>query len=230
MIEQNFTEFTKANILKWHNRGYQGKGITWVVLDDGGKPHDFTDVETPIDDHEGIGHKTNVCSVLREVAPEVRIIAFNWFGGRKKATQWIKEHINEIDGVNCSFTSPVELANDLNFLREYDIPIIASSGNHSDGEVGYPSAFNWTISVGAFYAHSERVAPYSNNGEKLDAVAFLELFIGRKVAYKDGKEVNLLYAPIIDKDRAVIGLRDIGNLFDKKVDWDEKQQKITVEG
>lgn len=185
MISQNKEEFNNMNLTYWHQKGFKGKSSTIVVLDDKGKPHTHTRVIEPFNDNNGsIGHKTNVCSVLREVAPETEIIAFNWFGsGKEKIIDWIKEHEKEIDAVNCSFTGSVG-ADIFERLKDLNIPIIAASGNNSYTDKVNPVArYDWTIAVGAWVERFDRRASYSNHSEDLDIVAYTNIYIPTSDGY-----------------------------------------------
>ena len=172
----NKTVFEKANITKWHKKGYTGKGVTVVVLDDSSMPHKWANVELPIDNHhDRVNHKTNVCSVVRECLPDVRIVALTWFKDKDLATDWLYKHKDEIDIINCSFSSPFK--DDFTELESLNLPIICASGNDGRTSVNYPAELPWTIAVGAFEEYFDRVAGYSNKGKMLDCVAFTNLEI-----------------------------------------------------
>lgn len=177
MLEQNIAEFKKSGIMKWHERGYTGKGVTIVVLDDNSKPHDWANVELPFNHHrDKIGHKTNVCSVVRECLPDARIIAFNWFGTDKgRISDWLYKNEEIIDVINCSFTSPDKDA--FERLKYLDIPIVCAAGNRGGRTVDFPASLDWTIAVGALEEYHDKIADYSNRGKKLDCVAFTNIYI-----------------------------------------------------
>lgn len=185
MIKENQAEFNKSNITIWHEGGYKGKGITIAVLDDRGKPHDFTNVEVPFpEEHREVDHNTNVCSVIREVAPDIRIISFPWFGLKKPVIDWIFAHKEEIDVINCSFSGTVG-KNEFMRLKELDIPIVCSSGNNSNEDrVSKPAEYDWTIAVGAVAESNGQVVGYSNGGKELDAVAYTNIYIPSSEGYK----------------------------------------------
>lgn len=184
MIEQNRLEFEKSNILRWHSKGYKGKGSAIVVLDDTSKPHEHTRVITPLNDYtDKIGHKTNVCSVVREVAPEATIYAFSWFGSMKNETiEWIFEHKEEIDVINCSFSETID-EQQFNRLKGIDIPIIVASGNNSTPYLNTLPKLDWTIAIGAWEEYRDKRASYSNYGSELDVVAYTNIYIPTSDGY-----------------------------------------------
>jgi hypothetical protein len=178
-------EFEKCNITTWHKAGFKGKGGVVVVLDDNGRPHEHTRVIEPFNDsHDKVNHKTNVCSVVREVAPDSTIYAFNWFAGHKEEiVAWIKEHELEIDAINCSFNGRVSM-DVFEKLEDVDIPIITASGNSGyDNKVNDVARYNWTIAVGAWLEHNDQKASYSNSGEDLDIVSYTNIYIPTSDGY-----------------------------------------------
>lgn len=205
MLTQNESEFIKSNIKLWLDNDYTGKGSTVVVLDDSSSPRPKDNVETPLNDSFDrtgqAGHKKNVCGVVREVTPNARIMAFNWFGGDKdKITDWITEHKDEIDVINCSFSSTMTSSRtNLERIKELNIPVICSSGNEENtNKLIEPARYDWTIAIGAFEEKSDRVAYYSNGSDSLDAVAFTNIYIPTEssVGYKifDGTSCS---APVV---------------------------------
>ena len=178
MIEQNREEFEKANILTWHKAELKGKGGVVVVLDSTHAPYEHTNVIDPFNDNiDKIGHKTHVAQLIREVAPECDIVVFSWFGGNKQGVvDWIRDHQSEVDVINCSFNSRVG-TDIFEQLEQFDIPVIVSSGNDYDDEVGSGAGYPWTIAVGAWEEYRDNRARYSNYGEKLDLVAYTNIYI-----------------------------------------------------
>lgn len=184
MLEQNKSEFEKSNILYWHNNGYKGKGSVIVVLDDTSKPHEHTRAITPLNDYvDKVGHKTNVCSVVREVAPEATIYAFSWFGSLKEQIiEWIFAHQTEIDVINCSFSATI--AESLfEKLKSLDIPVIVASGNNGNSQLNSLPKLDWTIAVGAWEEYRDMRASYSNYGLGLDIVAYTNIYIPTSAGY-----------------------------------------------
>lgn len=182
MISDNKNEFDKSGITKWREITKDFKEIvTIVVLDDAEPPREFDKIELPIADHKKTtkGHKKQVCGVIRQCTDDnARIVAFNWFGGREQATQWIKDNAQDIDIINCSFSDTMN--DELNFIRDLKIPIICSSGNKGDKSkdgLSFPSYYDWTIAIGAIEERYNRVSDYSNGGALLDAVAYTDIYI-----------------------------------------------------
>lgn len=178
MIDQNVAEFEKMNINKWHSYGWKGKGSTIVVLDSSHKPYEHTNVIDPFKDNsDRFGHKGHVAQVVREVAPEATIIVFSWFRGMKQEiVNWIKEHEDEIDIINCSFNPSVGIEI-FEQLKDVDIPIIMSSGNGERDSLPRIVKEDWVISVGAWEEFRDKRALYSNYGQNLDFVAYTNIFI-----------------------------------------------------
>ena len=86
------------NVYVAHEDGIKGKGITVAVVDSGADPgslrlDDFYDVESgnpihpapPIDNH---GHGTAMATLVREVAPEARIIGIRVFDQDEELNLW----------------------------------------------------------------------------------------------------------------------------------------------
>jgi len=181
-IKENQSEFDKSGITRWRELIKDiNKIVTIVVLDDAEPPREFDRIELPIANHKKTtkGHKKQVCGVIRQCTDDnARIVAFNWFGGREQATQWIIANSKDIDIINCSFSSP--RSDDLDFVRDLKIPIICSSGNNGDkgkDGVSFPAYYDWTIAIGAIEERYNRVTDYSNGGALLDAVAYTDIYI-----------------------------------------------------
>lgn len=185
MIDQNIPEFEKMNLNKWHSYGYKGKGANLVVLDVNGVPHEFTNVIQPIPSkYEGIGHQTNVCSVVREIAPEATIYSFHWSSGFKdEIVKWIDEHQDMIDAINFS-VSGRSVREEFKELEKFDIPIFVSSGNDGNEDKINPYAdLPWTIGVGAWNEINDGAVSYSNAGEGVDVVAYTNIYIPSSDGY-----------------------------------------------
>lgn len=187
MLVQNKKVFGASNISMWHDAGYRGKGVNIAVLDDKYLPHSHTGVILPIDHHSPIVkgvefHKPNSCSVIREVCPDASIYGFNWFGDAENTTRWLVENSENIDVVNCSFSSPRGSKKELwDVLEKLDIPFICSSGNDGMDRLNYPSCLEWTISIGAYNFLKGEVPHYSNGGEYVDALCFTYIYIPNSV-------------------------------------------------
>ena len=185
MIKQNQNEFDVLNLTHWHNLNYKGKNGVVVILDVEGQPHSFTDVIQPIPSkYTDIGHQTNVCSVVREIAPEATIYSFHWSSSFKpQIIQWIKEHESEIDVISFSVNSMTVNSNFYE-LEQFDIPVIVASGNdYREDRVSPYARLPWTIAVGAWVEHTDKDAEYSNGGEDLDIVAYTNIYIPTSDGY-----------------------------------------------
>lgn len=184
MIEENRKEFEKCNIIEYHNAGITGRGITVVVLDDNKKPLPFMDYcEYPLGWFEKTKqhHSTKVIRVIHEVVPDAKIISLPYINEattqmKNDSIQWILDHKDEIDIINCSFH---ELANGLiTKLEKLNIPIVCASGNDGhDDKISYPAKYLWTIAVGALEEYRDKNAPYSNAGEELDCLGYTNIKI-----------------------------------------------------
>ncbi len=185
MIDQNVAEFEKMNINKWHSYGWKGKGANIVVLDTSGKPHEHTNVIEPIPSgYTGIGHQTNVCSVVREIAPEATIYSFHWTSSFKdEIIQWIEEHKDIIDVINFS-VSGREVRDEFKELSKFDIPIVVATGNNTYTDKLNPYAeLEWTIAVNAWEEYRDVMASYGNYGEGIDLVAYTNIYIPSSDGY-----------------------------------------------
>lgn len=182
LIKENnkFREITNA--VRWHDKGYTGKSVNIVLLDDGGtaRKHMKKYYEMPIGSwSDKVGHSTNVGNVAHEFAPDARIIALDWQHKSSEALEWIKDNADKIDLINVSLAgtggavTPQFIA-----LKDLDIPLICASGNDAyDDRISYPARYDWTIAIGACqYNYStdtyDNIARYSNQGAMIDAVAF----------------------------------------------------------
>lgn len=173
-IQENLQEFKDTNLLEWHNKGYKGQGVTVVVLDDGHPPFKITNVESPLNNDYPTAkeHKAEVCGVVREVAPSCRIIALNFFKDYQRAIDWVLEHKEEVDLINCSFTTTRTKANALEAIYNEGIPLICATGNGGrDTSISLPARLDFTIAIGAYNKD------YSNASEDVDAVSYTDLYI-----------------------------------------------------
>ncbi len=186
MIEENRAEFAKANVIRYHNEGILGEGITVAVLDDEGEPRahmkDFAVL--PFNNHNGIGHKTNVASVIHELLPKAKVVMLNSYGkhsNRLECYEWIRD--NKPDLVNISYS--LAITNGLDILERTDIPIVCAAGNQgNDKKLSIPARYPWTIAVGAMYEGTNAVAGYSNAGPELDCVGFTNIHVPSNEGYK----------------------------------------------
>ena len=179
MIKENELEFKQANIIQYQNLPKKSDVGAIVILDSSHRPRKHDNIEIVIDSFradDNSGHNTNVCAVTRQVAPDARIISFNYFGSEKEQIiDWIIEHKSEVAVVNCSFNSPTKDV--IERMEAEDILVLSSSGNNGrENSISYPSNLPWIISIGAFEAHRQSVSDYSNGGEGLDCVAFTDIW------------------------------------------------------
>jgi hypothetical protein len=186
MIPQNEEELRRTGILDWRTKGIKGIDTVIAVLDDEGAPHPYMDYAvTPLTNHEGIGHGTNVAKVIHEVLPYATVVMLNAFGKNGNfdaCIQWIVE--NKPDAVNVSYTT---FRNDDYFepLRQANIPVICASGNgYNENSVSKPARYKWTAAIGAYANHINSVKDYSNGGELLDAVNFTDIYIPTSDGYE----------------------------------------------
>lgn len=172
MIEQNKNEFEKAGISGYHEVGYKGQGVTIAVMDDRGHPRDADNIECPLGHHDDIiKHSSNVCGVLRRVVPDARIISLNYFKYHQESIDYIIEHEEEIDIVNCSFHTP---SRDLERLNDLNIIVVCASGNEGSDSSCYPAKADWTISCSAVREKTGKVTSYSNGGA--DYAAYTDIY------------------------------------------------------
>ncbi len=177
MIKENQAEFELANIVKYQQMPVKRDPGLIIVLDSSNRPRKHDGIQIAIDnfrDDDKPGHNTQVCGVIRQVAPDANIVTFNYFGSEKpKIIDWIIENKKDICVVNCSFTSGDK---EIERLEEHDITVVSSSGNTSQS-ITYPASLPWITSVGAFEEWNYKVADYSSYGETLDIVAFTNIFL-----------------------------------------------------
>lgn len=175
MIKENIAEFEQANILKYQQMPIKKDVGAIVILDSNNKPRIHDNIEIAVDyfwKAEEDGHNTWVCGVARQVAPDARIISFNYFWPSKKnIIDWIIEHKDEIAVVNCSFTTNNR---EIERLKEHDIIVIAATGNNSKESL-YPASLDWVIDAGAFSQKTQKVPYYSSDTD--DIVSFTNIHI-----------------------------------------------------
>ena len=188
MHKQNYNELKKSGILKWKEKGYTGKGVTILVLDDEGSKYKWFDdnIIQLFDNHEDDGHGSNVTQVIREGSASSKIIMTNFFGektNREEIIAYIKQHKDEIDIINVSNSTTTF---DFNEFKSLGIPIVCSSGNSGtvDG-VDHPADLEFTIAIGAFNEATETIASYSQGGVDLDCVIFTNIFVYNQTKTRD---------------------------------------------
>ena len=181
MIEHNQAEFDKSNILKWRSEGYTGKGVNIVVLDDNASPYPKDNIIEPLKHLDtavyGPGHKSQVCSVVREVLPEANIYAFYWLKyNRDKIIAWIKEHKDIIDVITCSLDTSQGGYDSLMELKDLNIPLLIAVGNNSKPYGTLTSSLPFAFGIGGWGEHYDRRAVMSNYGLHLDFMAYTGIY------------------------------------------------------
>lgn len=61
-----------------------------------------------------------------------------------------------------------------------------------------------------------------------DSITVIELWIGNRIALVDRKPISLDTAPVIINSRTLVPLRFISENFGASIDWDSREQKITL--
>ena len=82
----------------------------------------------------------------------------------------------------------------------------------------------WDKMTGYGLLHLPAAVPPKNKEVDME----IEMTIGSNVATKNGEPVQLLAAPFVKDGRTYLPVRDIGNLFGCRVDYDNKTKKITI--
>jgi len=192
MIERNKAEFDKSNITYWRDKGYTGKGVNIVILDDNGATYPKDNIIEPLIHLDRsiykVGHKGQVCSVIREVLPEANIYAFNWFTDYKdEINKWIIEHADIIDVINCSFSTTSSGYNSLMELKDLNIPFTVAVGNEARPYGNLTSSLEFAFGIGMWGQAQDRKSVRSNYGLHLDFMAFTGIYY---VSETSGREVQ----------------------------------------
>lgn len=173
----------------YHNRGYDGRGVTVAVVDTGVYPHpDLKDSLlpgwaagrlSPTDDPRG--HGTMVAHVIRQLAPGAKIIPVRNTNVNgmlsntytQEGLKWLREHRPDI--VNLSFV----LIGGRDAIGEEQVNALVDSNTHvciaagntgEDDRLGY-SYMEKPIIVGAVDA-STRMAGFSTHHDQVDVVQY----------------------------------------------------------
>jgi len=168
MLKENIKELELHNMVPYLDK-YGGEGHTIVILDDASMPDVYVNAEVPFTKHNDTSknHCRTMCRIARELLHSVRIVALNYFSDSENSINWIIEHKDEIDVVNCSFSSPLE--GDFLRLKGLGIPLVCSTGN--DGmSVSIPARLSYTIGVSAWLADYSYIPAYANYGEQVDCI------------------------------------------------------------
>lgn len=173
----------------YHNRGYDGRGVTVAVVDTGVYPHpDLKDSLlpgwaagrlSPTDDPRG--HGTMVAHVIRQLAPGAKTIPVRNTNVNgmlsntytQEGLKWLREHRPDI--VNLSFV----LIGGRDAIGEEQVNALVDSNTHvciaagntgEDDRLGY-SYMDKPIIVGAVDA-STRMAGFSTHHDQVDVVQY----------------------------------------------------------
>jgi Subtilase family/SPOR domain len=175
LLKENDEPRREVNADIWHSAGYTGKGVTIVLLDDGGLPREhmkdyYANVGRKAD---GVDHSTNVGYSAHTAAPGTKIYALDAKRDFDEAFEWLTAHKAEIDVINISLAGIAgSTTSKYQALKSLGIPVVCASGNDSyDDKISYPANYDFTIGIGAYAWRNDNVAYYSNGGADLDAVA-----------------------------------------------------------
>ena len=169
------------NVTQWHEANILGKNITVIVLDSN-KGKLRKGMETYCTDVFGnakeSGHGTNVCQTIHEISPLSDILYFD--NTRNKDAVFLKVQELAIQGkcdiINVSMAGLFgqETPDYLRYkelCEKYGIIMVCGAGNdYYIDHVSFPSAYDFTISIGSTDKTGNKVDSFSNKGEKLTAV------------------------------------------------------------
>jgi len=181
MIERNRAEFDKSNITYWRDKGYTGKGVNIVVLDDNGATYPRDNIIEPLIHLDrsiyDSNHKTRVTATLREILPGANIYAFNWFADYKdEIIDWIIENKDMIDFINCSFNATQFSYDKLMQLKHLNIPIFVAVGNYGKPYSNLTGELPFVFGIGGWGEAQDRKAVMSNYGLNLDFMAYTGIY------------------------------------------------------
>ena len=182
-VEKGSYAYDFMEVSKFHRKGIKGDGVKVAVMDTGVQRHVDLSIaggvnafnnSLPYDNNLANGHGTRVAGVIAArginedfvgIAPNVSLYAIRIDdgGGSINRTHWSSQIIgmewaivNDIDVINCSFSSTVDsIARREAFKAAYDagIAIFCSGGNRqgdvplSQHTVAYPSIYPFVIST-----------------------------------------------------------------------------------
>ena len=184
MLQSNQSKLQSANVLSYHAANILGQGITVVVLDELPFLRECCqrqDFDAPLGVGKEASHGSNVCQVIWQVAPKVRVIGLPFIqcGSelQEQSIAWLESHREEVDLVNISGSFAHNEKWQLwQRLQKLGIPVVAAGGNGGEEELDKPAAFEWTIGVGAWEEGRDSLAGYSNAGN-LDCVGYTNVAI-----------------------------------------------------
>lgn len=184
MLQSNQSELQFANVLSYHVANILGQGVTIAVLDELPFLRECCqrqDFDAPLGMGKEASHGSNVCQVIWQVAPKVRVIGLPFIqcGSilQEQSIAWLEQHRDEVDLVNISGSFAHNEKWQLwQRLKKLGIPVVAAGGNGGEEELDKPAAFDWTIAVGAWEEGRDNLAGYSNAGN-LDCVGYTNVAI-----------------------------------------------------
>lgn len=172
MIVENKLYYDFTGITKYHDKGYKGKGITIAVID---KYEHQEEIKEYVG-NELPSHGRNVCEVIKEIAPDARIICLKYNTSNKQYVEWIKE--NNPDLINISLAGR-EIQDD-SFLDIEGYNIICATGNNGYDYALYPANKDFTIAVGSQMQTSGNLTSYSNQGhDTLGCNGYIKNSVGK---------------------------------------------------
>jgi len=181
MIEQNKAEFEKSNITYWRDKGYTGKGVNIVILDDNGLSYPRDNIIEPLIHLDrsiyDYNHKTRVTAMTREVLSNANIYAFNWFADYKdEIIDWIRTNKDMIDFINCSFNATQFSYDKLMELKDLDIPVFVAVGNYGKPYSNLTGTLPFVFGIGGWGEAQDRKAVMSNYGLNLNFMAYTGIY------------------------------------------------------
>lgn len=184
MLSSNKSELEHCNILSYHVANILGQGITVAVLDELPFLRECCqgqDFVAPFGMGKEASHGSNVCQVIWQVAPKVRVIGLPFIqcgsALQEQSIAWLEQHRDKVDLVNISGSFAHNEKWQLwQRLKKLGIPVVAAAGNGGDDTLDKPAAFDWTIAVGAWEEGRDNLAGYSNAGN-LDCVGYTNVSI-----------------------------------------------------
>ena len=189
--KENLKEFEISGILRWHELGYTGKGISIASLE-GFNPNAYFlkgKVKNPFGRDNGDAHGTQVMDIILQVAPEAELHSVPFFpmtisGG--KVTGGFMDNVlpylyKNVDIITTSSINRPNKTRDEMMLETQEKGLIwlCAAGNDTDEISGYGKSDAW-IAVGAVgYRDIDGEIfrkGYSNTGKYLNLMSFSGLY------------------------------------------------------